>query len=130
MGTKKNDGVHRFCRSWLASEDGRKRNASFKDAFAGKPAPTGHVWAQKMTVCTRFCRSWLASEGGRKRTANFKDAFAGKGSEHASEVAVNLSITCAAVEQAGFRTGVVLPGLMGTARQAANLNQWLFIATR
>ncbi|MEB2519615.1 hypothetical protein SOP85_29955, partial [Pseudomonas sp. YuFO20] len=28
------------CRSWLASEEARKLDAIFKDAFAGKPAPT------------------------------------------------------------------------------------------
>jgi hypothetical protein len=28
------------CRSWLASEGGRKTNAMLEDAFAGKPAPT------------------------------------------------------------------------------------------
>gem|GEM_PF-4953241 len=29
------------CRRWLASEESRKASAMFKDAFAGKPAPTG-----------------------------------------------------------------------------------------
>jgi hypothetical protein len=31
----------KHCRSWLASEEARKVNAMFEDAFAGKPAPTG-----------------------------------------------------------------------------------------
>ena len=48
------------------------------ESIAGKPAPTGNVWTQKMTVCTRFCRSWLASEDGRGACSAIKNAFASK----------------------------------------------------
>ena len=59
----------------LANEGALEIDAMCDDAFAGKPAPTGH---RAVTEFRALRRSWLASEGVREIDAMFDDAFASK----------------------------------------------------